>query len=74
MKPSTHLTQLTAPGADPEAVLFGRLVALVLSWPCKRCGQTGICHCYQEQPPEDSATKAETQVRPASIEERPIQP
>ena len=74
MKPSTHVTQLTAPAADPEAILFGRLVALVLSWPCKRCGQTGICHCYQEQSREDSATKAETPVQPASIKEGFLRP
>jgi hypothetical protein len=71
---STTSTQFPAPTADLEAVLFGRLVALVLSWPCKRCGQTGICQCYQEQPPEDSVKKAEIQVQQASIENQPARP
>jgi hypothetical protein len=71
MNPSTDFTQFTAPAADPEAVLFGRLVALVLSWPCKRCGQMGICQCYGEPSTEDSVIEA---VRQGPIEKCPAQP
>ena len=42
---------------DPEAVLLGRLVARVLSWPCKKCGKTGICDCYSQ--PEVSGSDQE---------------
>ena len=36
-----------APSADPEAVLFSRLVERILSWPCPQCGKSGLCECYR---------------------------
>ncbi len=45
--------------ADPETVLFSRLIALVLSWPCKRCGKTGLCECYSDPQPPSPTQEAD---------------
>lgn len=29
-----------------EATLVARAIALVLSWPCPKCGQPGLCKCF----------------------------
>jgi|GEM_PF-6318273 len=34
--------------ADPAALMLGRAYALVLSWPCRVCGQPGRCQCQNE--------------------------
>ena len=47
MKNRFGILQHAALAADPEAFLLSRLVTLVLSWPCRHCGKTGICQCYQ---------------------------
>lgn len=31
---------------DPATRLFARLAELVLSWPCPKCGERGLCDCY----------------------------
>ncbi len=41
------------PSPDPEAVLFSRLVARVLRWPCPKCGGAGLCACFTDAPSAD---------------------
>jgi hypothetical protein len=48
----------TMPPPDAEAVLFARLIARVLSWPCPICGRPGLCDCFA---PVMAGREAETQ-------------
>lgn len=39
---------------DREAVILGRLVARVLSWPCPKCGRPWPCACFETPKPDET--------------------
>jgi len=42
---------------DPEAILCARVYALILSWPCPKCGKPYPCQCNKlVQPVDDQQT------------------
>ena len=50
----------TAPPPDPEAVLCARVYALILSWPCPKCGKPYPCQCNKLVQPEDGRQTGES--------------
>ena len=47
---NSHTFTLPAVSHDFETALFARVVALVMSWPCPKCGQPGLCNCFDDAP------------------------
>jgi hypothetical protein len=53
----------------PESILLARVYAKILSWPCAKCGASGLCGC-EDMSTDPMRINAEEPVK-AAVDEHP---